>query len=211
MFGKFIRLLDVQLKLELPGHYAHEKMSSTLKNFASQWDHKGMAPQKSAVLILLYPKNNDIYSVLIKRPDYEGYHGGQISLPGGKEEKDDIDLQHTALREAREEIGIDPDQITVIGKTSMFFIPVSNIEVYPYVGFTKNIDSFCIDINEVVELIEYPVFMLTDKKNVFTKTMNYVDHEIIVPYYLINGHHVWGATAMMLSEFTEIFRKISLE
>ncbi|MFH2141850.1 MAG: CoA pyrophosphatase [Bacteroidota bacterium] len=210
MFNQFIRQLKHQLSLQLPGHEAHDIMSSSLKNYASHWDHKGKPHEKSAVMILLYPKNNSIYSVLIKRPDYEGYHGGQISLPGGKFENGDSDLQQTALRETYEEIGINPKKIIVTGEISMFYIPVSNIEVYPYVGYVDKIDDFLIDQNEVAELIEYPIFQLTDKKIVHTKTMNFFNYEIHVPYYLINENHVWGATAMMLSEFSEILKKINL-
>ena len=70
----------------------------------------------------------------MRRPEYEGVHSNQVSLPGGIREDIDTDLGETALRETREELGIDDSSIQLMGKLSKLEIPVSGIEVTPFIG-----------------------------------------------------------------------------
>ena len=98
--------------------------------------------RKSAVLILFYPKNNQTTIALIKRSVDNSVHSGQISFPGGKVEKDDLSLAHTALREANEEIGINLVTVKIIGKLSKLYIPPSNFDVYPIIGITHKTPVF---------------------------------------------------------------------
>ena len=91
----------------------------------------------SAVLLLLFPYKDDIYFVLTERQDYDGKHAGQISFPGGKAEPFDKNTAETALRETQEEIGVLPTAITILGRLTEVYIPVSNFLIHPYVGYTE--------------------------------------------------------------------------
>ncbi|MFH2095252.1 MAG: CoA pyrophosphatase [Bacteroidota bacterium] len=206
MFNEFISELGHQLNLDLPGRDAHQLMASSITNFPELFEHQGRQPSKSAVLVLLYLKNNEIYSVLIQRPQYQGHHSGQVSFPGGKTEKNDHDLTATALRESYEEIGIIPDKIRISGMLSMFFIPISNMEVYPIVGWIDETPVFKTDTNEVEAVIEYPLRFLFDPSLKKAETLTFKNLRIRAPFYDINGYHVWGATAMIISEFSRVLK-----
>jgi 8-oxo-dGTP pyrophosphatase MutT (NUDIX family) len=209
VFKEFIERLALQLKEPLPGENAQLLMGSDRRlkdfNFMPMND----TTRKSAVMILLYPFNNSIYSVFILRPEYEGTHSGQIAFPGGKYENADLDLETTALRETAEEIGIDISKVTVIGKLSQLFIPPSNFVVFPLVGYVNEKPVFKPDANEVKEIIEYQINVLLKKETV--KTMEFMvrdNMKFIAPYFDVDGYVVWGATAMILSEFVEILRNV---
>ncbi len=145
----FIESLKKELQKDLPGTDIQWQMASSdrmVRNFPRT---PGKDARIAAVLILLYPKNGSVYTVFIQRPDYNGVHGGQISFPGGKQEPEDKDIIHTALREANEETGVDPEKISVIGTLTPLFIPVSNMLVTPVVGSIDHIPTFRQEVREV--------------------------------------------------------------
>ncbi len=161
--------------------------------------------REAGVLILLYPhlSNNtsDLHVALMRRPEYPGVHSGQVSFPGGRREYGES-LQKTALREAAEEIGILPNMVTVIGELSPLYTPPSNFCIYPFVGFSATRPLFELDSREVAELIEVPLDLLTNstiRKQEIWYFENYGERQ--VPFFEVFGHKVWGATAMILSEF----------
>jgi 8-oxo-dGTP pyrophosphatase MutT (NUDIX family) len=161
----------------------------------------------AAVLILLYPYNNSIYTVFMQRHDYNGVHGGQISFPGGKKEDSDFDNIQTALREAHEETGVDPSTISVIGTLTPLFIPVSNMIVTPVVGWTDKKPVFKHQEEEVVFLFEADLKRLLDTSIVKTKPMEIRGEIIGVKYFDYDGHVIWGATAMIFYELLIILRR----
>jgi len=161
----------------------------------------------SGVLLLLYPDKEQLFTVFMKRPEYGGPHSGQISFPGGKFEQGDVTLTNTALRESHEEIGIDPGTIVVLGTLTPLSIPVSNFKLLPVVGFLPEKPDFKMDPKEVVYLIEAEISFLTDPCIVKREVLVLGDYSVEVPYYDIRGDHVWGATAMIMSEFLEVVRK----
>ncbi len=133
----FAILLKAEILKGLPGTEVQWQMASSdrmLRNFPRV---PGKNARIAAVLILLYPYKESVYTVLIQRHDYIGVHGGQISLPGGKKEPSDENIIMTAVREANEETGVDPEQIEIIGTLTPLSIPVSNMIVYPVVGWIK--------------------------------------------------------------------------
>jgi len=208
IFDEFIKELKEKFKLPLPGNEAQLRMAPDLRLVMPiDTSHQTNAKQ-SSVLILLFPNQEDICTVLMKRQDYEGVHSGQISFPGGKFEMSDVTFENNALREAHEEIGIDISKIKVIGELTSLFIPRSNFLVHPIVAYTKSFPDFNIDKNEVNELIISDLNFFLNKKNIFEKVF-YTNNKIPVtaPYFNLKGHHVWGATAMILSEFVEIISK----
>jgi len=112
------------------------------------------------------------------------------------------------LREAKEETGINSADVEVIGKMTPLFIPVSNSQVLPVVGFVPYKPVFSPDPAEVDYIIETDIFRLVEPDAAKTETILIEDRIIDAPYFDIHGHHVWGATAMMLGEFREILRLI---
>lgn len=197
----------------LPGRTAQEKMAPLPPEPAvDRWQRPDDCLE-AGVLLLLYPDRvnhtntsgkiptSNLYLVLIRRTEYPGVHSGQISFPGGRREGQES-LQVTALREAREEIGIVPHSLHVVGQLSPLYVPASNFCIYPFVAFSPVRPAFQLDSREVAELIETPLSHLFDPttcKEISRHFQNYGQRRI--PYYDIFGHQVWGATAMMLSEF----------
>ncbi len=164
---------------------------------------------ESAVLILLYEKNSEMYIILTERTVYAGKHSGQISLPGGKKDVSDINLEQTALRETFEEIGVDYQDVEIISALSHLYIPVSNFLVFPFVAKLKGNPSFIREEKEVNKILEVKINELLNEKNVGEKEFYYKESDIRfnAPTYTVNGVVVWGATAMILSEFLEIVKK----
>lgn len=159
-------------------------------------------PRLGAVMMLIYNKNSIPYIILIERQEYKGVHSGQIALPGGAKDIRDDNLEITALRELKEEIGIGKN-VYVIGKLSQVYIPVSTFLVTPYIGITSENPTFVKDDYEVKQIIEVPISHLFDdgivkKGNIPIKQGGM---RIDVPYFDIYNHRVWGATAIILNEF----------
>lgn len=165
-------------------------------------------PRQASVLLLLYPHDGDLSFVLMQRPEYPGVHSGQISLPGGKREGDES-FTETALRETCEELGACGD-IEVLGTLEMLYIPPSDFEVYPIVGYRAERPRWSPDPTEVATIIETPLTTLLDEaikgqEEVFRPDVNMT---LTIFYYLIHGHKVWGATAAILSEVETRLRTI---
>ncbi len=212
-FDEFAAKLTFELKKELPGFSVQNRMDPIGRKSANEYLNANSSPKKSAVMILLYPNVNvsDIQIVLIVRSENEkGNHSGQISFPGGGFDETDLDLSATALRETEEEIGVDRRTIKIIGALSSLYIPVSNYIVYPFVGICNHKPVFQKNILEVDDLLEVEIKELLLEKNktssdIFLKLMN---RTMNVPCYNIRGKIIWGATAMIISEFTEVIRRI---
>jgi 8-oxo-dGTP pyrophosphatase MutT (NUDIX family) len=198
----FLENLALDLKSVLPGRSAQYKMAPELRleNYHGQY-------RNAAVMILLFTRNASWYTVLMRRPEYKGTHSNQISLPGGKFEESDADLEETALREVREEIGIDGKRIRLLGNLSRLHIPVSGIEVLPFVGFYPEAPDFQPDPSEVAYLVEVPLKDLLNPRNSREKFRTLMCKLVRVPYFKIGEEHIWGATAMILSEFLEVIRR----
>jgi len=168
------------------------------------------SPNQGAVMLLLYKKSRDLNILLIKRQDNLSYHPGQISFPGGTHEEKETFLE-TALRETHEEIGIEPDTLEILGNLNPVYIPPSDFVVYPFVSWHNN-QPVCIPCqDEVAEIIEVSIdeFFKKNSKSSEIRTIN--NSEITAPYFRINEHKVWGATAMILSELLERFKNAGIK
>lgn len=208
MIETFSNILSEQIKLGLPGLDAHKIMAPVtrpIKNFEEK-DYPNA--KKGAVLILFYPVKEEIFMVMIKRPSYDGVHGGQVSFPGGKVELGDTDTSDTALRETEEEIGVERSNVKVFGQLSNIYIPPSNFFVHPYLGLINEKPDFFPDKNEVEYIIETPVNILLDQSIKSTMTINRPEIKFEAPCYLINKHKVWGATAIILSELEFLLMRL---
>lgn len=200
-FEEFISDLIIRLKKELPGQQAQRLMAP----FESNQDRFNLDAQSEAisgaVLILFYPDGGGIHFPLIQRPTYNGVHSDQVALPGGKKEIEDVDLYETALREANEEIGIELENLTIIGSLTELYIPVSNFKVLPAIGYCSEKPAFVPDDHEVEEIIIANVEMLKgrDMPQVTEIVIN-DNFQLKAPYFAVDDHIIWGATAMMLGE-----------
>ena len=196
--------LTEELAKPLPGVEAQLRLSPPDRKF----DVPEKPVRESAVLIVLYSSEKEIRTVFIKRTEYEGVHSGQVSLPGGMFKITDKNLKYTALRETMEETGLQGDGIEIIGKLTSLHIPVSNIKVFPFVGLYQGHPEFSPDTYEVKYIIEAPLAELLNPLNHKYKIMKIGETEIEIPYFDISGDHIWGATAMIMSEFLEVVKKI---
>ena len=212
MYTHFLTKLKQRLNENLPGESLQYKMAPSIRRPPPSDFLKQINPKPSAVLILIYPKENELYTVLMQRPDYEGMHSGQVSFPGGKRENSDISILDTASREAWEEVGIDPGKTELIGPITDLYVAPSNFRITPVIAFSPQRPEFVCDPQEVAGLIETSLKNLTDPCIIKSKIMYLSDgFELDTPYYDINGKVVWGATAMILSEFIQIINEIQTD
>jgi len=202
---------------------AQVQMALRLESFDSEAARRAMTPQPrpgafsgrravepkhAAVLLLLFPLADDeLALVLLRRASHEhDIHSGQIGLPGGSLEAGES-VEQAALREAREEIGLQYP-VTLLGQLSSLYIPPSNFEVHPVVGWIDSHPAWTPDPREVAEVIECPVAWLLDVGRKVVEDWNYQGHTVLVPWYNIEGHKGWGATAIILSEFEQRLRLV---
>jgi 8-oxo-dGTP pyrophosphatase MutT (NUDIX family) len=205
---EFIDLLQKQLGERLPGITSQLKLAP-LHRRSELIEDPPIGAIKSSVLLLLYPFENKIFTTVILRSEYEGLHSAQISLPGGRMEETDMDLSVTALREAHEEIGLDISKVKLLGSLSMLYISRSNYIVFPYIGFMPEKPHFIPDPIEVQEIIEFEISELIEPDAIIHKTLYFGNgFSIVAPGYQTGDHFMWGATAMIFSEFLDIVRSI---
>ncbi|CAM3771539.1 hydrolase, NUDIX family protein [Flavobacterium saliperosum S13] len=209
-FSEFLKYIPKIEKEKLLSVEAHMKMAPLERvSSLSTKDYLDKDPKKAAVMMLLYPKNNETHLALIVRNSYPGIHASQIAFPGGKVEPADIDLQFTALRETHEEIGVAPEAVQIIKPFSELYIPPSNFLVSPFLGIVDDDVTFVPSPYEVKRVLELPLRELLDDR-IITKVVmstSYADN-ISVPVFNVDKYVVWGATAMMMSELKETIRKV---
>lgn len=209
-FKEFLKYTPKILNVELPATNAHAKMAPPNRaELLRKTDFINITPRKAAVMMLFYPKNFQTHLALILRTSYNGVHSSQIAFPGGKVEKDDIDLQYTALRETYEEIGIPSNLIYVIRGFTQVYIPPSNFMVHPFMGYSHHELAFVLQEDEVAGIVELPLVDFLDDKILKTNSMKTsYDGSVDVPGFQVNEHFIWGATAMILSELKETLKMV---
>ncbi len=209
MFNEFVDSLKERLDQPLPGDEAQMKMASTFRRARLMEEIDRRKARLGSVLISLYLENDEIHTVLMKRPSYKGVHSGQVSFPGGKKEDGDDDLITTALREAHEEVNIVPEKVNIIGVLSELYIPPSNFLVLPVMGYLDEKPKLVPDAQEVESILEVPFkhfFQSSSLKEGNIPVGN--GYKIRAPYFDVQGHVVWGATAMIINEMMEIVRDV---
>jgi len=204
---EFIQSLKEALKQPLPGREAQFRMAHVGRRAYME------APadaRKAGVLVLLFPEKDDWHVALMERSSHNpnDRHGGQISFPGGSfDPENDPSLLHTALREAHEEMGIEPKEAEVLGALTDLYIPVSNFHVFPFVACLRAAPVFVPQEEEVSAILTAPISFFTDEKSVQITELvlggNFVLKD--VPCFMVEGRVMWGATAMIMSELTVVF------
>ncbi len=206
--------LEAFLREELPGWDAQAAMTPPgRREEAIRRLQESDPPRQAAVLAIIRSESvGPMRLVFIKRPDYEGTHGGQISFPGGKLEPGDATLLDAAIRETCEEIGIRSAQLQILGQLTPVYIPPSHFWVLPYLAYTEEDLQYLTDTREVDYLLEVPLFALIKAESVavsdfhtpYGKLKNY-------PCFRFGNQIVWGATAMMTAEIRSLLLKLPKE
>src|SRR6478752_4442713 len=157
-FQDFLQIVPYLEDVNLPGEAAHNIMVPEERlRMMKSINFDEVKPRNAGVMMLFYPKAKKTHLVLIVRNSYEGVHSSQIAFPGGKYEKEDVELEQTALRETFEEIGVSSEKIQVLKAFSHLYIPPSNFMVYPFLGICTEEITFFPDSNEVAGIIELPL------------------------------------------------------
>ena len=210
-FETFIKSASKIKNLNLPGEDSLFKMSPPFRDELVEANRAKMKNAKQAgVMALFYPnEEGETYLILILRKTYKGVHSAQVGFPGGKYEDDDPDLEYTALRETYEEVGVPMADVQVLKAMTKLYIPPSNFTVSPYLAITKQTPNFIKQDEEVEDLIEVSIsHFLNDDNTGDVNVMTSLDVELEVPAFTLNGHVVWGATAMMLSELKDLLKMV---
>ena len=158
------------------------------------------APGKTdaAVLVPLYLDESDLVAVFTERRADLRRHAGEISFPGGRQDEPDEDLRHTALREAHEEIGLDPADVNVVGALPPVGTFVTGYRVFPFVGAIEPGHAWRPQETEVAQVLELPLHELIsgfESRRLLSRGV-----PIKTPTYTVGGHFVWGATARIVEE-----------
>jgi 8-oxo-dGTP pyrophosphatase MutT (NUDIX family) len=206
-----IRSLRNALQETLPGNEYQYKMANLDRRIALKSGIPASA-RHAAVLLLLYQRNTSWETVFIRRKSIAGdVHGGQISLPGGRMHRGET-VEEAALRESSEEIGSRASAITILGHLTQLYIPVSNHLVFPVVGYQHEYTGWTPQQQEVDFILETPIDFLQAPESRVTREITIHDGLLLhnVPCFDVEGHLIWGATAMILSEFSGVMEKISM-
>ena len=195
--------LRARLTRPLPGPVAQWKLAPSPARRNWRPDDRPATARQAAALILLYPGEHGPSFPLTVRHNDLPHHPGQISLPGGALDPGEHPGEG-ALREAHEEIGIHPRDVRLVGSLSSLWVVVSNFIVWPYIGVTDGRPEFRAHPDEVAELIEAPVSAFRDPAGLRSEQRIREGVAVTYPYFHVEGHHVWGATAMMLGEFAAL-------
>jgi len=165
-------------------------------------------PREAAVMLLLVKGEKTLDVLFIKRPDHpKDPHSGQIGFPGGRREEEDTSFEGCALRETYEEIGIPASSIQVLGALSKLYVFASNNLVYPYVGYLDHMPNLTLQEAEVEQVIVAPMTYFDSPDVIKHKDIHIKGHILKqVPYYHLKGQTLWGATAMIFTEWIQIWK-----
>ncbi len=161
----------------------------------------------AAVLILVCEWDGGAHVLFTERTDQVEHHKGQVSFPGGARDEHDDSLENAALRETYEEIGVEPNDVEILGSLDDI-VTTSNFKVSPYVGVlaTDPDYPFVLNTAEVARVVRAPLAFLMDDRNMELEVRGRAGREILTPSFRYNGHQIWGATARILCQFIELLR-----
>ncbi|MCX7547254.1 CoA pyrophosphatase [Xanthomarina sp. F1114] len=210
-FDKFCKLISKIENIPLPAEPSQLKMSPPFREaLQEKQKHLIKKAKKAGVMALFYPNNiQETYLVLILRKTYKGVHSAQVGFPGGKLELSDSSIKAAAVRETFEEVGVPTQNIEVLRELTQVYIPPSNYFVQPFIGISKQTPHFVKQEDEVEDILEITLTEFINDANVVTKTVSTsYNMDVVVPAFQLNGHVVWGATAMMLSEIKDLLKQV---
>lgn len=184
--------LASQLRM-VPDHRRHEKTFQEI----------GDSCHRAGVLLLLYPWQGRLHVVLTRRTAKVAHHQAQISFPGGHQDSHESILG-AALRETQEELDVAPSLVRVLGELTPLYVPPSNYCIYPVVAAAESRPDFRPSPDEVAEVLEIPIDHLLDVRNIRQEVWPLRGLDVKVPFFLFQGHKIWGATAMIMAELLDL-------
>jgi 8-oxo-dGTP pyrophosphatase MutT (NUDIX family) len=197
--------LRTALRAPLPGLPAQMQMSPDPRPGTERILDPDLDCRRAAVLVLLYPGDGGLRLVLTRRTDVVENHRGQISFPGGSLDPGET-IEQAALREAEEELGVNPAEPELLGRLSPLYIQHSGFCVFPVVAHVGARPVFTPSPHEVAEVIEASLTHLLSPATRGEETWQLRGAPVQVPFYAVGPHKVWGATAMMLSELLALLQ-----
>ncbi len=184
-----------------------EDIRQSLKSEKNQSDNYGIITGKkqSAVLLPLIKIDDGWHLLFIKRTETVNHHKGQIAFPGGAFDLEDGNLLQTALREAQEEIGLNPKHVNILGRIKSFHT-TSNFTITPYVALIDWPFNIILSQDEVSKVVIYPISWLADPSNWEEKDIQLDDGSSIHAYFYLpyQGEILWGATARIVKNFIDL-------
>jgi 8-oxo-dGTP pyrophosphatase MutT (NUDIX family) len=199
--------IDRALQIEDFDALAAQRQMAPIPRQLIRLPEQSCTARLGGVLLLLYARGDRLFFVLTRRTESVETHQGQISLPGGAQEVGET-LAQTAAREAEEEIGVSRGAYRLVGRLTSLYIPPSDFEVHPFVAYCPSEPGFAVAPAEVAELLHVPLACLLASAVHRHEEWTIRGYEALVPFYQLNGHKVWGATAMILSEFEQRLRRV---
>jgi 8-oxo-dGTP pyrophosphatase MutT (NUDIX family) len=200
-------IIKQKLTKPLPGVASHLKMApiDRVDEIRQLTDYRDSA-RKSGVMILLFPENNTLKVILIRRSTYVGIHAGQIAFPGGRYEESDITTEKTAYREIEEEIGIPPEKIEIVGQLTDMYAQASNFLISVFVGYISERPELRPQEREVDDIftIDIDAFLNPDVIQTKEFKVQTTDIPVKAPYYKVEGIEIWGASAMVIAELLDM-------
>ena len=199
-----------RLASPLPGLDAQLRMAPRPRFMqAAGLDMSALRP--AAALLLIYPHDDEWHVVLTVRGSSLRHHTGQVSLPGGRLDGGES-VEDAALREAFEEVGVLPSDVDVLGRLTSLPVFVSGHLLHPVVAYARTRPSFNLAAHEVDRIIEAPIAWFTQPERVRweDRQRTMPPYEVMhVPYFALEDERVWGATAMVLSEFATLLQELA--
>jgi 8-oxo-dGTP pyrophosphatase MutT (NUDIX family) len=160
-------------------------------------------PREAAVLVPVIERSGEPHVLFVKRSDHLGEHPGQMAFPGGGREPGDDDLRTTALREAREEIGLREAEATVVGRLDDIRT-ITEYSVRPFVARVAD-REYAPDHREIAEIAVLSIADLLDPENYESERRDHPHYgDIRLHFFHVDGYTVWGATGRMLVQFLEL-------
>ncbi len=163
-------------------------------------------PARAAVLVPLVERSAGLHVLLTQRASHLTHHAGQVSFPGGRIEAHDTDAWAAALREAREEIGLEPEFVERAGYLRDHLV-ISGFRVTPVVAFVRAGFDLRLDRTEVEDAFEVPLEFVLDPRNHLPRPRNFAGVEVLTHEIPYQGRHIWGATASMLISFGRLLQE----
>jgi 8-oxo-dGTP pyrophosphatase MutT (NUDIX family) len=171
-----------------------------------RYDRSTFPPARpAATLLAIYPDADDrlVIPLTVRHADLRS-HAGEVSLPGGTVDAADASREAAALREAWEEIGLEPDLVQIVGVLDDVWIPVSNFELRPFVGAVAQRPVLVPHDAEVASIVELPLAALFDADVLGTEEFSGRGFTIRAGAYRYGGVRVWGATAITLGMLAHV-------
>jgi 8-oxo-dGTP pyrophosphatase MutT (NUDIX family) len=204
----FIDQLQKHLNKTLPAMESQYKMAGSYRPVVSIEEAIEKQAKTAGILILVTKMDEDFHFLMIQRTTYDGAHSGQMAFPGGKKEPQDASILDTAIRECYEEIGIHVSKSDILGALTPLFIPVSHFVVYPFLAYIDSPLQLIKDTTEVEEIYLFNIQDFFKSENIQDFSFQIQNQTMTVPSYRFKEQTVWGASAMILSEWYDLMQNL---